>query len=370
MLLSLPSSGARRALIAGCAAAAVAGASFTVAHAVDTTFEDQVGLPHEVVEDAEAWQKWVTNASAVNAKFKGGVEVRTALKTGASYEPDQLEHGEVAYAALVALQEGDFVEELRRRAQDPSRNEELARKILNNPTAIYEVPGAEQAAGLVSAKLSDEGHHLYQTGAEVKQSAYDIQHAAWSRQRDRDGKQRLAQVKELSASRFVSKPEDAEQLKKVLVAMGHTEEPAAFSSRNASPVVTRGLVLASLAVLGRMGDRDTVQAVMNDPYTKQCLTWAKMNLYQCLAVAGPRYEDVFCLAEHGLKETATCVEKSTKVAWTDRDWTPGRYAAVSHPYVVVAAVEPVAPPKGRHGRAAVHHAAAKHAAHGHRRHHT
>ncbi len=364
MSLRLHRTAARRALITVCAVA-LTGVAFSGAHAVDATFEDQVGLPHEVVEDAMAWQKWVTSATAVNAKFRAGTEVRTALRTGASYEPDQLEHGEVAYAALIALQEGDFVDELRRRAADPARNEDLTRKILNNPSAIYEVPGAEAAAGLATAKLNDQGHHLYQTGAEVKQSAYDIQHASWGNQRDRDGKQRLAQVKQLSDTRTSSRPEDAEQLKKVLVSMSHAEEPD-FTSRNASPVVTRGLVLASLAVLGRMGDRDTIMAVMSDAHTKQCLTWAKMNLYQCLAVAGPRYEDVFCLAEHGLKETATCVTKSTKASWTNQDWAPGHYAAISHPYVVQV-VEPVAPaPKGRHARGGAHHAPAK----GHHRRHS
>jgi hypothetical protein len=34
---------------------------------------------------------------------------------------------------------------------------------------------------------------------------------------------------------------------------------------------------------------------------------AKLNLYQCLAVAGPHYEDVFCLGQHALSDTAQCV---------------------------------------------------------------
>jgi hypothetical protein len=34
---------------------------------------------------------------------------------------------------------------------------------------------------------------------------------------------------------------------------------------------------------------------------------AKLNLYQCLAVAGPHYEDVYCLGQHALSDTAQCV---------------------------------------------------------------
>ncbi len=37
---------------------------------------------------------------------------------------------------------------------------------------------------------------------------------------------------------------------------------------------------------------------------------AKLNLYQCLAVAGPHYEDVFCLGQHALIDTAQCVNKA------------------------------------------------------------
>jgi hypothetical protein len=41
---------------------------------------------------------------------------------------------------------------------------------------------------------------------------------------------------------------------------------------------------------------------------------AKLNLNQCLAVAGPHYEGMFCLGRHGLMETGQCVVSA--VAWT------------------------------------------------------
>jgi hypothetical protein len=34
---------------------------------------------------------------------------------------------------------------------------------------------------------------------------------------------------------------------------------------------------------------------------------AKLDLYQCMAVAGPQYEDIYCLGQHAMLETATCV---------------------------------------------------------------
>jgi hypothetical protein len=41
---------------------------------------------------------------------------------------------------------------------------------------------------------------------------------------------------------------------------------------------------------------------------------AKLNLYQCLAVARPHYEDVFCLGQHVLEDTGHCLMKGAGVA--------------------------------------------------------
>jgi hypothetical protein len=37
---------------------------------------------------------------------------------------------------------------------------------------------------------------------------------------------------------------------------------------------------------------------------------AKLNLYQCLAVSRPHYEDVFCLGQHIMMDTGRCMIKA------------------------------------------------------------
>ncbi len=37
---------------------------------------------------------------------------------------------------------------------------------------------------------------------------------------------------------------------------------------------------------------------------------AKLNLYQCLSVARPYYEDIFCLGLHVMSDTGQCVAGS------------------------------------------------------------
>ena len=79
-----------------------------------------------------------------------------------------------------------------------------------------------------------------------------------------------------------------------------------------TPLVIRGLAVAALAALGEAGDANQagVQAIMAEPNTDSCLNMSKLNLYQCLAVAKPQYEDVFCLGQHVLMDTGQCVIKA------------------------------------------------------------
>jgi hypothetical protein len=39
---------------------------------------------------------------------------------------------------------------------------------------------------------------------------------------------------------------------------------------------------------------------------------AMLNLDQCLAAAGPHYEDVFCTGEHAVGETARCISSAAE----------------------------------------------------------
>ncbi len=81
------------------------------------------------------------------------------------------------------------------------------------------------------------------------------------------------------------------------------------SAGSGSPDVVRGLALAAMAILGQTGDGKEAQyeALMRDSSSADCLKMAKLNLNQCLAVAGPQYEDVYCSGRHAVADTGKCV---------------------------------------------------------------
>jgi hypothetical protein len=82
-----------------------------------------------------------------------------------------------------------------------------------------------------------------------------------------------------------------------------------------TPLVIRSLAVAALAALGYADDNGLAQVmpILADPSAATCFNMSKLNLYQCLAVAKPQYEDVFCLGQHILIDTGQCLMKGAGV---------------------------------------------------------
>ncbi len=278
-----------------------------------------VTLSRQVIEQAGAYRIYMRRAAAFSPAFKDGAAVEQTLASAAAYEPKQFLAGAIAYAALVALQEPSFVAGVRTYAVDPDQRRMLAARLVSEPTYAAALPSASAAAGLVVAALNADGVKVRSTGELVKQAAYDVQHQAWSKGDVKDRPARLAAAKVVSAVPISTPEADAQALSQAVAggdAATAAQVPQTGSGPIAapfSPIVARGLSLAAVAALGEAGDANTasLQALLDEPGGGFCLNMAKLNLYQCLAVAKPYYEDVFCLGQHILMDTGQCIVKAT-----------------------------------------------------------
>jgi hypothetical protein len=250
-------------------------------------------------QQASAFESFMRKAGGIDAGFSGPGAVASALQVGAGHEPKELQAGMIAYAAVAALQEPRFVDGVRKAGRA-----DLARRLAADPQAAMAIPGAEAAAARASGALARQGEALAADGRRVKQASYTLQKQGWSKQTVPNAPARLARVKAISASGYRAQPGDQAQLYRA-VADGGRRGGAA------SPVVQRGVALAALSVLGEPGRG---RALMSEPKSGLCLRIAKLNLYQCLASAGPHYEDVYCLATHAMLEPAGCVTDAVKPA--------------------------------------------------------
>ncbi len=274
-----------------------------------------ISLSPRVIEQASAYRAYVARANTISPGFVDGAAVANSLKTGESYEPQQLLRGAIAYGAVVALQDPEFVAGVRKFVADPEQRRTVAYEIMKDPAYAVGFQGSAGAAGLVMAALGEDGRRLLDLGRSVKQAAYDVQHSPWSKAEVPDREMRLALAKQLSASPLMGEVSETARLQLAVnggAALGLSGQSV---SPPYTPFVIRSLAVAALAALGYADDASLAQVmpILADPTAATCFNMSKLNLYQCLAVSKPHYEDVFCLGQHVLIDTGKCLIKGAGV---------------------------------------------------------
>ncbi|HZZ69482.1 MAG TPA: hypothetical protein VFE18_15020 [Phenylobacterium sp.] len=274
-----------------------------------------VSLSSKVVEQAAAYRAYVAHASAISTNFTDGSDVAQSLKTGEAYEPGQFLRGAIAYGAIVALQDPAFVAGVRKYVADPDQRRSIAYEIMKDPAYAVSFSGSASAAGLVMSALGDDGKKLIDLGRDVHQAAYDVQHQAWSKADVQARDSRLALAKSLSSTPGLGEVAETQRLQTAVSGAGQMGLTPQSAEPPYTPEVIHSLAVAALAALGYADDASLAQVmpILAEPTEAVCLNMAKLNLYQCLAVARPHYEDVFCLGQHGLEDTGSCLMKGVGV---------------------------------------------------------
>src|ERR1700753_2898732 len=97
----------RRSKFAWVCGLALGAAGLSAAMAQDT--QPHVSLARDLVADASAFETYTRTTGAIDARFASPQDIAQALRVAASHDPRQLEAGMVAYAAMTALQDHEFV---------------------------------------------------------------------------------------------------------------------------------------------------------------------------------------------------------------------------------------------------------------------
>ncbi|HEY5072638.1 MAG TPA: hypothetical protein VII63_11480 [Caulobacteraceae bacterium] len=318
-------------LVCACTAAgSAAWVGFAAAQA--SSASAALELPREVATAASAFSSYMAKAAGLSGRFADGAAVVQALRTGVSYEPGQFQEGMIGFGALAALRDGRFASGVEVSASAAGGRAALAERIVADPEMVLRFDGAASAARRVQSALYARGMAVFGVGGQVKQAAYVIQHQSWSTVAVADPAGRLAEVKSLSANPLAATDgDDARLLEAVLgpPLAGDADGP------RPSPVVVRALALAAEAELGAASNDDLprLRPLLADRAATDCLKMSKLNLYQCMAVAGPQYEDVFCLGQHALMDTGQCVTRAAGESG------PPTVAVIAQPPAALAAAD-------------------------------
>jgi len=272
-----------------------------------------VGLPDRMIQDAAAYDSYMREAVAISPAFIDAASVSKALSLARAYAPKSLIRGAVAYGAIAALEDQNFIAALRAAGNSPEHRGQMVDYIIANPAYLYGFAGYDVAAALAREALGPTALRLYRTGLDVRQAAYDIQKQGWSKLEVTDLKGRLAAAEAAADKDMEPEPErlaDARQAINGPAPLPTVAEPLAPPY---TPIIAHALQLAAIAALGeaRNDTYERVAVLTTDHDTIDCLGVAKRNFHECLAVAKPNYEDIFCTGQHGLSDTGACMVKAS-----------------------------------------------------------
>ncbi len=274
-----------------------------------------VGMPDQMIDDAAAYEGVMLRVAATSPGFSSPESVATALRNGAAYDPKVLLRGAIAYAAVAALKDQDFVAALRAAGNSPENRAAMVRYIELNPVYVYQFKGADVAAGYIKSSLGSAALSLLATGKTIHQAAYDVQRQPWSNETIVDRPGRLSAVESASASGIARDPEESAIVRRAATEVEPLPVTGPPLAPPYTPMIDRALQIAAIAALGEATDTVylNLSSLIENGLTEQCLERAKRDLFQCLAVAKPNYEDVFCMGQHEMEDPAVCLAQSVAV---------------------------------------------------------
>lgn len=299
-------------------------------------------LAAPLVQEAGGYALFQEDVSGLEADpFSSVEEIDHGLEVVASHSPERLARAWMAYSALVAAQSPAFVDGVRETADYYGRDAMIA-GLRNDPSYAGQVAGADTARQAVLSAVSSDVTRLREVSATVKSQAYSLQNDSWASARSADSDTRIAWLDSAAVqARFASAAMLESLAAPGAVGSDRMDELAAVSANFWSafrlgpaaayaavpgsqlPVVTltpspryqstvdQVITLAALEALDAASSADaaSLSPLLNEPSTQMCMTMARLHFQQCVAASHYRYEDPFCIAEHGVKDVSDCFSK-------------------------------------------------------------
>ncbi len=265
------------------------------------------------------------------------------LDRAAAQNREALMRGYLAYGAMTAAQQPDFVRGVRETAAHYG-NAGFVRGLTLDPGYAQVLRGGPEAARLALEAVKADGDRVYHVGERYKEMAYGLQNQRWANQVAPQQPARVLRMKTLAqgaAGRTVA-PEFAPRLRAAAGSSspwtdsnqfggktfwdGLRITPVPVAQQIAAPTyviransdrigaVNRMTTLAALYIVGATQDPAAqTDRLLTEGSTANCLELAQVQFYQCLSAARFRYENAFCLGEHALKDMGTCIRGAATI---------------------------------------------------------
>jgi hypothetical protein len=199
--------------------------------------------------------------------------------------------------------------------------------------------GGTEATRLLLDSANADAARIIAVADRYQEMAYSMQRQRWANAVAPAQAARVQRVRALSVAGAPASAVPSEvspRLSVAVLSLSPGSDPTAYGGRrfwdalrggpdvvavSSNPVtyqwrvnVTRGEALdrmASVAALQALdavdSNQSAVSRLISDPRSRDCFEMAQLQLYQCMSAARFRYENAFCLGQHGLRDMGTCI---------------------------------------------------------------
>lgn len=333
-------------------------ALFGVANAQTNAGEDAAS--GDLQTAVAAYAAYQSDVSALRATtMRNADDLERALDTVAHHNRDQLTRGWIAYGSSIAAQSPAFVQGVRDAASYYGRDAVIW-AVTVDPSYARALRGGQEATRLLLDSANADAARIVAVADRYQELAYSLQRQRWANAVAPQQQARVQRIRALGREGAPASAVPSEISPRLHVApltLSPANDPTAYGGRRfwdavrgspevtevaAAPVtyqfrvnVTRGEALdrmTAVAALQALDAVDTNQSavsrLISDPRSRDCIEMAQLQLYQCMSAARFRYENAFCLGQHGLRDVGTCIgavaQPDTSAAMTPISGGAGR----------------------------------------------
>lgn len=264
--------------------------------------------------------------------------LETALDRVARHNRDALTRGWIAYGANTAAQSPAFMQGVRDAAAYYGRDAVIW-AVTVDPSYARGLRGSHEATRMLLESANADSARIISVADRYQEMAYSLQRQRWANAVAPGKDARIQRVRTLGRT---GAPENAvpasvaPRLAVTPLSLSPSSDPTAYGGRRFWDAVrggdqvvevastpasaqwrvnaSRGEALDRMAAVAALQALDAVDAnqsavsrLIADPRSRDCIEMAQLQLYQCMSAARFRYENAFCLGQHGLRDIGLCI---------------------------------------------------------------
>jgi ribosomal protein S18 acetylase RimI-like enzyme len=302
------------------------------------TASAQAGAPGEMATAIAAYAAYHNDVSELRAsRMANANELEAALDRVARHNRDALARGWVAYGGMTAAQSPAFVRGVRE-AADYYGRDAVIWALSVDPSYARGLRGGQEVTRMLLDSAAADASRIVNVADRYQELAYGLQRQRWANAVAPQQAARVQRIRTLGRpdQPIQALPSEMSPRLSVATLSISGSDPTAFGGRRfwdalrGGPEVTevsatqatyqwrinptRGMAVDRMASLGALQALDAVNthqsaasALMSDQRSRDCIEMAQLQLYQCMSAARFRYENAFCLGQHGLRDVGTCI---------------------------------------------------------------